>query len=294
MTARTKPLEAKSTLVFAGTRWPHARATAMADAQPVPRAGGTVTMHRVVAISVESGKGRTWTPESNDGSWRSLGELRLDDPGACEHFVRYRGDPFGTLAPGAPTTTLAWVQLNEALRLAASAWRPPDASGTSQPTDDLTCIRNARSFLAQVDGASRLLATLTVIPRFDGLLGLRPQNLAAYLLAKALHDMAPFRPMRRCQTCGFWFGVVRVTREASFCSSSCRAQFHQQEREQEKDDGVVQEEHHHQRHHEMAGGMADPGERRQDRTEDQELRDRKRGKSLRRPHGDRGRKPQHR
>src|SRR6476620_12603954 len=127
-----KTVEASAALVFSGPRFPYARATAGGDARIV-RIDGSETTRKIAIVSVERGQGRTWTPDPNDASWRSFSEIDIGDPVAVEAFVRLRGDPYDKLRAGSSITTAAWVDLIEVLRLAASAWSPPDAGGTSYP-----------------------------------------------------------------------------------------------------------------------------------------------------------------
>jgi hypothetical protein len=265
MATQTKRDEEQPALVFEGVRWPRARGTAVNTPLDLHHDDGSkTTLPGTVAISVASGAGRTWSPLPNDAAWRNLAELRLDDPVATERLVRLRGDPYGTLKPGNPINTASLFYLQQALQLAAGAWAPPDATGTSHPATEPAYIRQARNFLQHV-GAARVLAALAVIPKYGGL-AMRPRELAGYLVVKAIADTAPFRPMRRCEVCDLWFTIIRTTRESRCCSPSCRAQSHRQHKEGL--DGLVQEEHHGSGHATMASGVERAGERRHGSAKD--------------------------
>jgi len=219
--------------------------------------------------------------------------MDLGDPAAVEAFVQSRGEPYGELKPGHPISSASWVYLSEALQLAAAAWGPPDADGTSYPINDLACISRARSFLEHV-GAAPLLAAMAVIPmlgrKFGPGLGLQPRNLAAFLVARAVNAMRPFQPMRRCLTCGCWFEVIRIQREPDFCSASCRA-MHTQKGNQ---DGVIQEEHHQEREPALAKRVVGAGTERPATKADKKPRKPKGSPRPRPAHGTGSRAPRHR
>jgi hypothetical protein len=273
-----KTLGAGRTLVFSSLRFPHARATAGGDVQ-ILRGDGSLITRGTTIVSVARGHGRTWMPDANDATWRTFSEIDIADPIAVENFVKFRGDPYGALSASSSISTAAWVDLIEALRLAASAWGPPDADGTSYPAADPGSISRTRDFLDQV-GGTRLLVTFAVLPRVEGL-GLAPRNLAAFMVARAIGATAPFHAMRRCSVCRFWFEVTRTSREPDFCSASCRSIYHQRE----KRDGLIQEESHREGHHKVAGGVDRAGAGRQDAAKDKELRKRKGSTRPRPTHG---------
>ena len=111
------------------------------------------------------------------------------------------------------------------LQLAAGAWGPQDADGTSYPINDHVCISRAKRFLDHV-GAAPLLAALAVVPslgqKFGPGLGLEPRNLAAFLVARAVFAMAP-RPMQPLLTCASGSRSFASSARTAFCSASCRA-----------------------------------------------------------------------
>ena len=221
-----------------------------------------------VIITVIGGKGRRWTPEPNDASWRDMAEPDLNDFHLSAHFVQRRGDPYGLFKVGTDIATSQWVYLAEALRIASTAWQPPDTAGTSYPTTKRAELVEAGRFL-QHAGAVPMLATMTVIPNSSGVgLALSTPSLAGFLIGRAALALANPQPVRRCAECGFWFEVSRVRRQPRFCSSSCRATHH----EKENYYGVRQEEHHPQRDHAVASGVARTGAGRKDQAADKELR----------------------
>jgi hypothetical protein len=288
-----KQFEARSELIFSGLRWPGAEAAGRQHLT-IPRADGSLTTHSGFVTIVVFGdvEGRKWAPEPTDATWRSLAELDLDSFPDSAAFVRRRGDPYGALKPGnSHITTSQWIYLAEALRIAAVAWQPADATGTSYPTTDRAKLLEAGRFL-QNAGAAPMLATLAVVPNSSGVgLSLAAPSLAAFLIARAALALARPLPMRRCTECGFWFEVRRIQRQPRFCSASCRALNHQN---QESQDGVSPQEHHQQRNRKVAVGLATAGAGRQDATANKKLRKPKGRARSRAAHGTRGRAPRRR
>jgi hypothetical protein len=290
MRTPAKHSKARSELIFSGLRWPGAYAAGSRH-QIIPRADGSLDAEsRFVNITGAVGKGRRWTPEPIDATWRSLAELDLDSFPDSAHFVRRRGDPYGVLKPDNFISTTQWIYLAEALRLAAAAWQPPDATGTSYPTKDRAKLVEAGRFL-QHAGAAPLLATLTVVPNSSGVgLSLSAPTLAAFLIARAALALANPLPMRRCAECGFWFEMRRMS-QPRFCSSSCRALNHQN---REIQNGVSPQEHYPQGDHEVASRLARAGIVWEDTTADKKLRQPKGSAHPRAAHGKGSRAPRRR
>jgi hypothetical protein len=298
-----KHSKARQELIFHGLRWPGAYA-AGAHHQIIPRADGSLAREsRFVNITGAIGKGRRWTPEPTDATWKNLAELDLDSFPDSAHFVQRRGDPYGALKPIdvrslaalKPSdfhfiSTAQWIHLAEALRLAAVAWQPPDASGISYPTKDRAKLVEAGRFL-QHPGAAPMVTTLTVVPNSSGLgLSFSAPTMAAFLIARAALALANPLPMRKCAECGFWFEMRRI-RQPRFCSSSCRALNHQN---REIQNGVSSQEHHPEGDHAVAIGMATASAGRKDAAADPKLRQPKGSPRSRPAHGDRGRAKRHR
>lgn len=293
MRTPAKQFEARSELIFSGLRWPDAQAAGRRRLV-IPRADGSLTTESgFVNITVLGGEGRKWRAEPIDATWRSLAELDLDNFPDSAAFVQRRGDPYGALKPGNfYISTAQWIYLAEALRLAAVAWQPRDATGTSYPTTDRAKLTEAGRFL-QHAGAAPMLKTLTVVPNSTGVgLSLSAPTLAAFLIARAALALAHPLPMRRCDQCGFWFEVRRIQRQPRFCSASCRALNHQNQ--EETQNGVSPEEHHQQGDRKVASGMAAAGAGRTDATANKKLRKSKGSARPRAAHGARSRAPRHR
>jgi hypothetical protein len=294
MRTPAKHSKACQELIFHGLRWPGFLREAGQQDLIIPRADGSMFVEsRFVSFRGDAvGKGRRWTPEPIDATWRSLAELDLDSFSDCAHFVHRRGDPYGALRPGdyLSISSAQWIYLAEALRLAAVAWQPTDASGISYPTKDRARFIEAGRFL-QHPGAAALLPTLTVVPNSSGVgLSLAAPTLAAFLIARAALALANPLPMRRCAECGFWFEMRRI-RQPRFCSGSCRALNHQK---QEGQNGISPQEHHSEGDHAVAIGVAGAGAGRKDTTANQKPRKPKRGSRSRPAHGTGSRAPRRR
>ena len=227
----TKHSEIRFALTFTGLRWNEAQAEMGALRSIAARSFGSASDHvGFVDISVASGKPREWEASPSDGSWRTLAELDLADPAGCADFVQRRGDPTGELRPGQPIHSVQWLMLSEALRIAAEAWLPADASGTSFLNPDRAVVEDAAERLLSspyVTSHTKQLTT-SAMPGIGRLL-IRPKNLAAYLVMRAAATLDSDNPaaMRRCACCSFWFETRRVKSQPRFCSASCRALNHQ-------------------------------------------------------------------
>jgi hypothetical protein len=258
-----------------------------------------------ISISVSSGKGREWTPELPDASWRSMSELDLSDPAACADFVSRRGDPTGDLRPGHSIITLEWANLAEALTLAAEAWQPSDARGNSWPTKDRAALARVREQFLALPYVKMTIPTWRNISR-PGMpvrdpeveigfgpsrsgLTLNPRTLGAFMILRAIHALEDPVPMRRCRHCSLWFEIRRIQRCPQFCSPSCRAIYHQ-----ENPNGIISEEHHEGEKPAVAKRMAGAGVGRKDKAANQELRQPKASSRARPTHGAGSRTPRRR
>src|SRR5258708_3951009 len=76
-----------------------------------------------IALAIETtGKGRPYHVKHAEGWWRDFAEVRIHDERTVLRFLQMRGDPFGELEPGQPTSTRDWASLIRLLRQAAHAW----------------------------------------------------------------------------------------------------------------------------------------------------------------------------
>ena len=291
----TKHSEIRFALTFTGLRWNEAQAEMGALRSIAARSFGSASDHvGFVDISVASGKPREWEASPSDGSWRTLAELDLADPASCADFVQRRGDPTGELRPGQPIHSVQWLMLSEALRIAAEAWLPADASGTSFLNPDRAVVEDAAERLLSspyVTSHTKQLTT-SAMPGIGRLL-IRPKNLAAYLVMRAAATLDSDNPaaMRRCACCSFWFETRRVKSQPRFCSATCRALSHQN---QENIDGIDPQEHHEEGQHTVAIGVATAGAGREDAAKDKKLRKPKGGARPRAASGAGSRAPRHR
>jgi hypothetical protein len=243
----------------------------------------------MVDISVFRGIGREWTPDPTDASWRNLGEIHLDSVPEVENFVARRGDPDSQLGPDRPITSGTWANLFEALRIAAAAWQPLDATGTSYPVADRTRQLEAWRFLDN-PYVKHSLEKARVVPNLSRTgLSLQVPKLEDFLIARAIQALTTLLPMRRCIECSMWFEARHVLRLPRFCSPSCRAINHQTRKQQEIQDGVSAEKRDQAGDNPLAKRLVRTGTGRKVSTADKKLRKPKRGPRPRPAHGAGGR-----
>jgi hypothetical protein len=313
MTNPPKHSELRLTLNFSGLRWPRCEAVLGPHRAVMPRSVGFESDRQGyadISVAVASGKGRPWTPELADATWRTLSELDLSDPAACADFVSRRGDPTSALQPDRPVISLHWANLAETLTLAALAWQPLDAHGNSWPIKDRAARDRVREqFLTMpyvqmvfrptyhfVVGGTGVLKREQETHEMEIGFGasssgltLNPQTLGAFLILRAIHALADPVPMRRCLHCSYWFEIRRIQRRPQFCSPSCRAIYHQEN----PSNGKLQKEHHEGGDAALAKRVAAARPKRQVAAKDKELR-KPEGSTRPRPADGKGRAPRRR
>ena len=212
-------------LIFKGLRFPAARTTGRHHLV-IPNPDGTLLKARGFVTIATSGRGRAWTPEPVDATWRTFAGLDLGGSVDGEDFVQRRGDPFGQR--GKQINTVQWFHLAFALRHATQDWLDPDKDGVSHPRAGTSRWHDGKKFLDHQAALSALTqTTLVPAPKGEQVLAIKATTLAAFMVLRAAQALEERRPMQRCLRCGFWFEIRREQRGPRFCSNSCRALHHQ-------------------------------------------------------------------
>jgi hypothetical protein len=285
------------TLIFDGIRWPTAieslpkaerlrLALYKAKGLAVPADFRIGIDFNHLPVAVNTGTGRSWTPEPVDATWRSFADLDLYSPRECAAFVRHRGEPFATIRRTPfHINIVEWPLLKRALLPGSLLWGEPDKNGISYPLDRPTGAR----LLFDDPYAVSMAKNLIVVPHPSGVgLAIKAPTLAAYLIARAALAIENPLPMRRCLHCGYWFEIRRILREPSFCSASCRALNHQLHKEATQH-GIGTEEPHGEEDAAVAGSLGRTSSRRKDATANKKLRHSKGSARVRSASGGRGR-----
>ena len=179
-----------------------------------------------------------------------------------------------SVATGAADSFRAMADaLSEALRIAAEAWLPADASGT------LSFLNPDRAVVE--DAAERPLGfPLRHVPHQtadnqrhagDWQVANPPEKPAAYLVMRAAATLDSDNPaaMRRCACCSFWFETRRVNNSLlTFLLGACRALSHQNRRTRWRRSARASREGTTR----WQSGVATAGAGRKDATTDKKLR----------------------
>ena len=200
---------------FSGTAWPAVRIVKRETwTEPPQDSGGRPKSVSVAELAV-SGNGRKWTASRPRGFWRTFGNLDFENDAEIVDFIKRYGDPDSALSPKQTVYTYQWRKLILLLYSFNIAWQSPDEDGISRvgPTGQL--------IVTDVQGFNeRYLKGVRPTTDVNGVMRFSCEKLAEYMAVSAMLMLQEETAMRRCDVCGHWYGLQRIT--AKVCSDTCR------------------------------------------------------------------------